>query len=349
MKDEVIMQSLYDFTYEQLETMLVENGFKKFNASQLFDWLYQKHVIDIDAMSNLSKPLRQFLKEHFVVNKLSVVQEQLSKDGTRKYLSQLPDGELIETVLMQYDYGHSICVTSQVGCNMGCRFCASGQRKKVRDLKTSEIVEQIEMIQRLVLEENIRVSHIVVMGIGEPFDNYDHVMDMIRIVNHAKGLAIGARHITVSTCGLVPRILDYAKEPFQTNLAISLHASDDELRKKIMPIANRYSLEELMDAVDQYIAMTNRRVTFEYILLENENDQPKDALKLAHLIRGKNVYVNLIPFNHVDEAGFLKSNKAQVLKFYDTLKRVGINVTIRKEHGDDIDAACGQLRSKYKG
>ena len=272
---------------------------------------------------------------------LKLVRRQTSKE-TNKYLFELADGNLIESVLMRHDYGLSVCVSSQIGCNMGCSFCESGRLKKVRDLLPGEIVRQILMIEEDV---GMRISSVVVMGIGEPFDNYDNIMDFIRIINSPFGIAIGARHITVSTSGLVPMIKRYAEEDLQTNLAISLHAPNDELRNKIMKVNKAYNISELIAAINEYIEKTNRRVTIEYVMLSMVNDSEENANELADLLRGMNVYVNLIPYNETSHIEYKKSPNDQVMKFYDTLKRRGINVTVRREFGGNIDAACGQLRA----
>ena len=272
---------------------------------------------------------------------LTLKRKQTS-DLTNKYLFELADGNLIESVLMRHDYGISVCVSSQIGCNMGCSFCESGRLKKVRDLLPGEIVRQILMIEEDI---GMRISSVVVMGIGEPFDNYDNIMDFIRIINSPFGIAIGARHITVSTSGLVPKIMKYANEDLQTNLAISLHAPNDELRNKIMKVNKAYNISELINAIKYYIEKTNRRVTIEYVMLNMVNDSEDNAMELANLLRGMNVYVNLIPYNETSHIEYKKSSNDRVMKFYDTLKRCGINVTVRREFGGNIDAACGQLRA----
>ena len=264
-------------------------------------------------------------------------------DLTEKYLIELEDMEHIEAVLMRHDYGNSVCISSQVGCNMGCAFCESGRLKKIRDLNTFEMVCQILLIEELTGE---RISSVVIMGIGEPLDNYDNVMNFIKIINDAKGIAIGARHITLSTCGIIPKIKELMKLPLQINLAISLHASNNELRSKLMNVNKAYNMSELIDIIKAYIDKTNRRVTIEYVMLNNINDRIEHAKELAHLLKGMNIYVNLIPYNETNHLEFKKSKKEQILKFYDTLKKNKINVTIRKEFGSKISAACGQLRSK---
>lgn len=341
------MKSLYDFNYEQIQEFALEQGWKKFRGHQIFQWLYRSRVKEIDEMSNLSKETRELLKENFLISPLTLREKQVARDGTTKYLFALSDGSLIESVLMQFDYGKSVCVTSQVGCNMGCAFCASGLTRKQRDLTSGEMVAQVLYIQQELDAKEERVSHIVVMGTGEPFDNYDNVMNFLATVNHDRGLAIGARHITISTCGIVPRIDAFAQEHTQYNLAISLHAPNDELRSRLMPINRAYPLSELMAALDRYGAENNRRLTLEYILLRGVNDQPVHARQLAALIGRHNAYVNLIPYNAVDEKGFQGVDHAAAMVFYDQLMKLGVRCTIRKEHGSDIDAACGQLRVKH--
>ena len=287
---------------------------------------------------------RKKIKEDFIIDSLECVTYQKSTDGTCKFLFRLSDGNLIETVLMNHDYGYSVCVTTEVGCNMGCAFCASGMKKKLRNLTTSEIVLQVMMVSKIA---EVRVSHVVVMGIGEPFDNYDNVINFLKIINHPLGLEIGARHITVSTCGLVDKIYEYSNFDLQVNLAISLHAPTNEIRDKIMPINHAYKIEKLIDAIKYYIEKTNRRVTIEYILISGLNDTAECANKLCDLLHGLNVYVNLIPYNEVIEKPFKRSKKEDMVNFFDILKKRRINVQLRKEQGGDIDAACGQLRSKH--
>ena len=335
------MKSIFDLKLEDLTSYLEENGYSKFVSKQIYDWIYKKRVFDFDKMSNIKLELREQLKKDFDISMLKLVRRQTSKE-TNKYLFELDDGNLIESVLMRHDYGLSVCVSSQIGCNMGCSFCESGRLKKVRDLLPGEIVRQILMIEEDV---GMRISSVVVMGIGEPFDNYDNIMDFIRIINSPFGVAIGARHITVSTSGLVPMIKRYADEDFQTNLAISLHAPNDELRNKIMKVNKAYNISELIAAINEYIEKTNRRVTIEYVMLSMVNDSEENANELADLLRGMNVYVNLIPYNETSHIEYKKSPNDRVMKFYDTLKRRGINVTVRREFGGNIDAACGQLRA----
>lgn len=337
------MKNFYDFTITELQTYLVDKGFKAFTADQLFKWVYEQRVFDFDQMTNISKALREVLKEEIEVKDLNIHTVQESSDGTFKFLFELGDGSLIESVLMTHEYGLSICVTSQVGCNMGCRFCASGLIKKARDLQVYELVSQVTSVEHHL---NVKITHIVVMGTGEPFDNYDNVMDFIRVVNYKHGLQIGSRHITVSTCGIVPKILEYADEPIKSNLAISLHAATNELRNRLMPINRAYPLEQVIDACKVYFEKTSRRITFEYILLKGVNDSIKHANELSDLIRGINAYVNLIPYNAVNEFQFQKTEDSAASQFYQQLTKRGINATLRKEQGSDIDAACGQLRYK---
>jgi len=333
----------YGWTIEGLKSYLMESGFSAFNADQIFKWVYEKNVVDPEQMTNISKKLRAFLIEQMDFSFLDVVNKQISSDGTEKYLFKLRDGHVIETVLMKYKYGNSVCVTSQVGCSMGCSFCASGIIAKKRDLDLSELVNQIATVQH---ESKEKVTHVVVMGTGEPFDNYDNVMDFIRLINYKQGFQIGVRHITVSTCGIIPRIYDYAREPLKTNLAISLHAPNDTLRSRLMKINRVYPLNDLIKAVTDYTHLSGRRVTFEYILLKGVNDDVKHANELSDLIRGINAYVNLIPYNAVNEFGYEKTDHYRAQRFHQQLEKRGINATLRRELGSDIDAACGQLRLK---
>lgn len=335
------MKSIFDYTMEMLEEYFLSIGEKKFKAKQVFEWIYQKRVYNFDDMSNISLSLREKLKQDFDISLLNLRKKQDSKD-TSKYLFELSDGNLIESVLMRHDYGISVCVSSQIGCNMGCAFCESGRLKKVRDLKASEIVTQILMIEDEIKE---RISSVVVMGIGEPFDNYDNVMRFIRIINDPMGIAIGARHITVSTSGLIKGIEKYSDENIQTNLAVSLHAPNNEIRNIIMPVNKAYDIDKLINAIKNYIDKTNRRVTIEYLMLDSVNDSLECANELADLLKDLNVYVNLIPYNETSHIEFKKSSNDQVMRFYDQLKKRGINVTVRRRFGSLIDAACGQLRA----
>lgn len=336
------MKNIYGLTLEEMEKYFLENGSKKFHALQLFGWLYDKRVESYEEMSNISNDMKVKLLSDYSIERLKIVDIQEDVDVC-KYLFELCDHEHIEAVLMKHDYGNSICVSSQVGCNMGCRFCESGRRKKVRNLETYEMVLQILMIEKLLGE---RISHVVVMGIGEPFDNYDNLIKFFKIINHPKGLAIGARHITVSTCGIVPKILEFSEFPLQINLAVSLHAPNDYLRNKIMPINKAYPLEEVIDALKIYLKKTNRRLTFEYILLKDVNDSIDCAVELANLVKGMNCYINLIPYNETNNIDFKRTNTIQIMRFYDILKKNNVSVTIRREFGSKISAACGQLRSK---
>lgn len=338
------MESIYNYNEEMLKKMLIEQGEKPYRASQLMEWVYRHKIHSFDEITNMKKAFIEKLKGTFVLNRLELVTEQKSLDGTRKFLFRLADGNLIETVLMANEYGYSACVTTQVGCNMGCRFCASGMKRKLRNLETSEIVLQILMVEELT---SLKITHIVIMGIGEPFDNYENVLRFMKIVNYPLGLEIGARHITVSTCGLVERIYDYADFDLQINLAISLHAPTNEIRDELMPVNKAYPLDKLIPAIRYYIEKTNRRVTIEYILLRDINDSINCANELSSLLRGLNVYINLIPYNEVKEKPYKRSLKETMHNFYDCLKKRGMNVTLRREQGSDIDAACGQLRSKH--
>ncbi len=326
---------------------MVNLGQKKFRAQQLYSWLYLKHANSFDEMSDISLSFREILKKEFCLKKPTIFKKQVSSDGTIKLLLEMEDGAKVETVLMRYEYGNVICVSSQVGCNMGCSFCASGLLKKTRNLETFEMLGQFLVVNDLLALENEHVTHVVVMGTGEPFDNYDNVLDFVRILNYQKGIAIGARHITVSTCGLVDKIRQYAHEGIQINLAISLHAPNDEIRNRIMRINKSYPIKEVIEAARYYEKEAGRRVTFEYILLKDINDSQSCADELSDLIRGMLAYVNLIPYNEVDENSFKRSDDKTIHDFLDRLTKRGITATIRKEFGSDIDAACGQLRAKY--
>ena len=337
------MNSIYNFTREKLEDLFLNIGESKFRANQVFDWLYIKRVKSFDEMTNLKKDLIKYLNSNFSIASLKLIKKEEDID-VKKYLFELHDGNKIEAVLMNHDYGNSLCVSTEVGCNMGCKFCESGRLKKVRNLEVFELVLQILMVEEDI---NARISHVVLMGIGEPFDNYINVMDFINIINDPKGINIGIRHITVSTCGLVPKIKEFTNEKTGVNLAISLHAPNNEIRDKIMPINKVYKIEEVMKAVKDYIKVTNRRVTFEYILLKDVNDTEECALKLVHLLKGINCYVNLIPYNETSHIEYKTSNKVTINRFYDILKMHNRNVTIRREFGSKVSAACGQLRSNY--
>ena len=337
--------SIYSLRLDELKDWLTEHGEKAFRAAQIFEWLYVKRVKTYDEMTNIPKGLREKLEAEFALTTLSTIVKQESKDGTIKFLFQLQDGYSIETVLMRHDYGNSICVTTQVGCRIGCTFCASTLGGLKRHLMAGEIVEQVVKVQQILDETNERVSSIVIMGIGEPFDNYDAMMNFLKIVNHDKGLNIGARHITVSTSGIVPKIYEFADEGMQINFAVSLHAPNQEARQKLMPIARAYKLDELLEAVRYYTKKTGRRVTFEYGLMSGQNDSVEIAEELSALIKNIKCHVNLIPINYVPERDYIRTSKNKIFEFERTLKKNGINVTIRREQGADIAAACGQLRA----
>lgn len=354
MGEETMQRSIYDLSYTELSDWLLENGQKKYRAKQIWHFLYVLRVQDFSAMHNIGGALQQRLATAFSFKALNVAHIQHSFDGTIKFLFELADRtELIETVLMKHHYGYSLCVTTQIGCNIGCTFCASGMLKKQRDLTAGEIVAQVVNVQQYLdeHEKGERVSRLVVMGIGEPFDNYDNVMRFIRIVNEQQGLAIGARHITVSTSGLANKIEQFADEPIQVNLALSLHAPNNALRTQLMRINRPFPLEKLLPAIWHYLEKTRRRVTFEYIMIDAVNDREQHAEELSALIPKHQrhlVYVNLIPYNPVvnPRVTYKRAKKEQILKFYDILKKNGITALVRQEHGTDIDAACGQLRAK---
>ena len=336
------MTNIFGITKEDLELILVTDGKKKFMATQIFEWIYNKHEYNVDNFSNINNDNKKYLKEKFDFDFITL--EKVEEDiDVKKFLFRLKDNQKIESVIMIHNYGISICVSSQVGCNMGCKFCESGRLKKVRNLETYEIVEQLILASNYI---NKKIDSCVIMGIGEPFDNYDNIINFIKLINDPKALNIGARHITVSTCGVVPKIIEFASLPFQVNLAISLHAPNDTIRNKIMPISKTYSIDELMNALDYYYKKTNRRVTIEYVLLKDINDSKDCAIELASLLKGKNVYVNLIGYNETNNISFKASSKENIDLFYDTLKKYGINVTVRRKFGNKISAACGQLRSK---
>ena len=336
--------NIYNLTREELEDYFKGIGEKKFKAIQVFDWLYKKRVSSFDEFTNIKKDVISRLKEDFVFEKPSIIKVQDGKD-VHKYLFDLNDGEKIEAVLMNHDYGSSLCVSTQVGCNMGCAFCESGRLKKRRNLEVYEMVTQILLIEEV---QKIRISHVVLMGIGEPFDNYDNVMRFIDIINDDYGIMIGARHITVSTSGIVPKIRKFSKEKRQVNLAVSLHAPNDKIRGRIMKINKVYNIHDLLNAVKDYLKISNRKVTFEYIMLKGINDSRECALELSHLLKGMNAYVNLIPYNETSHIEFEASDKNTIMNFYDVLKKNKINVTVRREFGSEVDAACGQLRSKFE-
>lgn len=336
------MNNIYGYTREMLENYFLSIGEKKFKATQIYEWLYIHKESNPDNFSNLKKEVREKIKGDFSFDMPKII--KCEKDNlTRKYLFELYDKNYIEAVLMYHDYGISICVSSQVGCNMGCAFCESGRLKKVRDLNTFEMVSQIILIENDIKE---RISSVVIMGIGEPLDNYQNVMNFIRIINDSKGLSIGIRHITLSTSGLIPKIYDLMNENLSINLAVSLHAPNDEIRNSIMKVNKVYSISQLISCIKEYVAHTNRRVTIEYVMLKGINDSIENAQELANLLHGMNIYVNVIPYNETNHLEFKKTSAENISKFCETLKKNGINVTIRKEFGGKISAACGQLRSK---
>ena len=337
------MKNIKDYNLEELKQELVSMGEKPFRAEQIFKWIYQEKVKSFDEMTNISLELREKLKENYTMCNFNILKKQVSKDGTIKYLFDVLDGNAIETVLMSYHHGYSICVSSQIGCKMGCKFCASTGINFIRSLTSGEIVEQILAVEQ---DTGIRISNVVFMGIGEPLDNYDNVINAIRIINNPKGLNIGARHISISTSGLVPKIYKLAEENIPCTLSISLHATTNEKRSKMMPVNDAYPIEELIKACKDYIKKTNRRISFEYALAKDNNDNKEDAKELVHLLKGMLCHVNLIPINKIENGSFTKSSNENIMKFRDYLNDHGIVATIRRELGSDIDAACGQLRRK---
>lgn len=337
------MKNIKDYNMDELKEELKNIGEKPFRAEQIFKWLYETRVSTFDEMTNLSLELREKLKENYEIKQFKILKKQVATDGTKKYLFDVLDGNAIETVLMEYHHGFSLCVSSQIGCKMGCKFCASTGIPFVRNLSTGEIIEQIMAVER---DENIRISNIVFMGIGEPLDNYDNVVKAIKIINNPKGLNIGARHISISTSGLVPKIYKLAEENIQCTLSISLHATTDEKRSEMMPVNNAYNIEELLQACKDYIEKTHRRISFEYALAKENNDNLEDAKRLVKLLKGMLCHVNLIPINKIENGKYTKSSNENIMKFRDYLNEHGIVATIRRELGSDIDAACGQLRRK---
>ena len=343
------MNSIYSYSLEELTKIMLAMGQSAYRSKQIFSWLYKKRVKSFDEMNDISLSFREELKKNFDFFLPTIDVMEKSKDGTIKCLFKLRDGERVEGVLMHYVYGYSVCVSSQVGCNMSCAFCASGLLKKKRNLTPDEMLGQVLAFDEILRKDGNHVTHCVVMGTGEPFDNYDNVLSFIRILNSPFALDIGARHITVSTCGVVPSILRFGKEGLQVNLAISLHAPTNELRDKLMPINKAYPLEKLIPAIIQYGNDSNgRRVTFEYILIKGVNDSIEDAKKLERLIRPTFGYVNLIPYNPVVENGYERADDESITLFHNYLLSKKVKSTIRKEFGSDIDAACGQLRAKYE-
>lgn len=330
----------------QLQVFVESLGEKKFRAKQLYQWMHQKLVTEFDAMTNLSKAFRIKLEDHSELRCAKVIQSQVSQDGTTKFLMELSDGNRVESVLMKYHHGNSVCISTQVGCRMGCRFCASTMGGLVRSLRTSEMLDQIYEIQRMTGE---RVSNVILMGIGEPLDNYDNVVRFVRMLSGEEGLHISQRNITISTCGLVDQIRHLMEEHLAITLAISLHAPTDELRAEMMPVANRFSIREIMEVCREYVEQTGRRITFEYSMVEGKNDTADHAEELCRLLKNLNCHVNLIPLNPVEGRMGSRSKRTSVQDFKFILEKNHINVTIRREMGSDIDAACGQLRNKNKG
>ena len=337
------LKDIKSYNLKELKEELTKMGEKPFRAGQIYRWLHVGTVRSFDEMTNLSIELREKLKENYTMCNYNILKKQESKDGTKKYLFDVLDGNAIETVLMQYHHGKTVCVSSQIGCKMGCKFCASTGIQFVRNLTAGEIVEQILAVEQDI---NDKISNIVFMGIGEPLDNYNNVIKAIKIMNNPKGLEIGTRHISISTSGLVPRIYDLANEKIQCTLSISLHATTDEKRSSMMPVNNRYNIEELMKACKDYIKITNKRISFEYALAKDNNDNLEDAQRLVDLLKGMLCHVNLIPINKIENGKFSKSTNENILKFRDFLNEHGIVATVRRELGSDIDAACGQLRRK---
>ena len=337
----VYMENIYNMTYKELEDYFLSINEKKYKAKQVYDFLYVKRVNSFLEMTNIKKETIDILNKDFYFDKIEIVNCEKDVD-VKKFLLKLRDSKTIEAVLMEHDYGNSLCISSEVGCNMNCSFCESGRIKKQRNLLASEMVLQILEIEKYL---NVRISHVVIMGIGEPFDNYDNIIKFIEIINNPNGINLGSRHITISTCGIVPKIYEFSDFPYQVNLAISLHAPNDKLRSKLMPINKVYNLEKLMESIKYYLSKSNRRITFEYIMLDNVNDKEEHAIELSKLIKGLNCYVNLIPYNETENIDYKRSSKDKILKFYDILKKNKINVTIRREFGSNISAACGQLKS----
>lgn len=339
----IAMIDIRDLSLMEIEKFIADLGEPKFRAKQIYKWI-NNGVEDFDEMTDIPKKLRDKLKENFLIKNIFIEAKQESSDGTVKYLLRLKDDNLIEAVLMRYSFGNSICISTQAGCNMGCSFCASTIGGKIRDLTPGEMLGEVLAIST---DQNVRVSNIVLMGTGEPLDNLDNVLKFLELINSKEGLNIGMRHITLSTCGLVPEIKRLADLKLQITLAISLHAPNDEKRKKIMPIAKKYSIEELLDACRYYVEKTKRRITFEYALIKDMNDSIEDAKELSEKLEGLLCHVNLIPVNPVSERNFERPDRKRIENFRDILESRGINTTIRRELGTDIDAACGQLRRRF--
>lgn len=340
--------SLYGMTREGLRAFLASHGEPQYRATQIYHWLYRQQVQDVAEMTNLSQSLRELLRTETSLTTLREVTRQVSsRDGTIKFLFELSDGATIETVIMRHDYGNSVCVSTQVGCKMGCKFCASTLGGLIRHLSAGEIMEQLMACERLLASEGQRVSSVVLMGSGEPLENYDASMAFVDIITDPEGLKIGQRHITVSTVGLVPAIYKLADEKRGITLAISLHATNDEMRSKMMPINKAYDIARLLEACHYYYKQTGRRLTFEYALINGHNDGIRDARELAALLSKLPCHVNLIPVNYVPERNLTRTPDQQIRSFVDTLQNLGINATVRREMGSDIAAACGQLRAEH--
>jgi len=339
----MLKDNIKNYNLEELKKQVENLGEKKYRAEQIFNWIYKENVTSFDEMVNLPISLREKLKEKYDLHIFEIITKQESKDGTKKYLFDVLDGNAIETVLMEYKHGYTICVSSQIGCKMGCKFCASTGVKFARSLEAGEIVEQLQAVER---DNGIKISNVVFMGIGEPLDNFDNVLKAVALINNQKGINIGARHISISTSGIVPKIYELADKNLQCTLSISLHSASNEKRSQMMPINKRYNIEELMKACKYYIEKTNRRISFEYALAKENNDNLDDAKELVKLLKGMLCHVNLIPINKIDNGKFNKSTNENIMKFRDYLNSHGIVATIRRELGSDIDAACGQLRKK---
>ena len=338
-------KDIASLNWEELQKELLEAGEKKFRASQIYEWIHKKGAEDFSEMTNLSKALREKLEQNFRIPKVEMIARQISKkDGTNKFLFCLEDGNVVESVLMRYKHGKSVCISSQVGCRMGCRFCASTLDGLERNLEPSEMLGQIYRIEKIIGE---RVSNVVVMGTGETLDNYDNLLKFIHLLTDEHGLHISQRNVTVSTCGIVPKILSLAEENLQITLALSLHGSTQEKRKQLMPVANKYELSEVLKACDTYFEKTGRRMTYEYSLVHGVNDTDQDAQELSELLHGRNCHLNLIPVNPIKERDYQRPTRENAQKFQNKLEKRGINVTIRREMGSDIDGACGQLRRRF--
>ena len=337
-------KDICSYNYDELKEEMLAIGEKAFRSKQIYEWLHVKLADDFDEMTNLSKALREKLKKNYEIRKVKMIDHQISKvDPTEKFLFELEDGNMVESVLMKYKHGNSVCISSQVGCRMGCRFCASTLDGLERNLTPSEMLRQVYQIQKITGE---RVSNIVIMGTGEPLDNYDNFLKFIHMVSDEHGLNISQRNITASTCGIVPNIRRLAEEKLQITLALSLHGSNQEKRRSLMPVANKYELHEVLEACDYYFEKTGRRITFEYSLVHGVNDTPEDAKELMGILKDRNCHLNLIPVNPIKERNYEKPDKKSAENFKNKLEKNGINVTIRREMGSDIDGACGQLRRK---